>query len=280
MTIRFDSPRFPAAPTTSKTDRPAREATDAVDQKRAAQLALGEVLKKSSEAAKAFGDSLTARFDEARKDSARKEVAQIRETIKALKRMMLLLGGSKGLAKQLQQLARSLASASEVLNETGNATSSSNLADGVLYTESGLAANAGPRQESAQADAQAQQDAKAAASDAEGELKNLAAQDKTESEQAADEDTPLPVGKLMATFSSDDLQQSGQHKADADLLAKALRELNLLVAAAKAAHQKRDREDRKRFEEIDENLKLAEKNMLALSVAAVAMPQVSLSIRI
>lgn len=272
MTIRLDSPRLPAA-----SGRPARQTPDAAEQKRAAQLALGAVLKKSSEAAKAFGDSLTARFDEARKDSARKEVEQIRETVKMLKRMMLLLGGSKGLAKQLQQLARSLASASEVLNETGEGPLATNLADGVLYTESGLTAHTGQRQEAAESAAQAQQESQAAAAEAEGELNSLA---QTQSEQATDEDTQSRPGKLVATFASDDLQKSGQQNADAELLAKALRELNLLVAAAKATDQKRDHEDQKRFDEIDENLKLAEKNMLALSGAALAVPPVSLSIRI
>lgn len=273
MTIRFDTPKFPAA----SSGNASRPSAVPAEQKPVAQVAFGEALK-SGEAAKAFGDSLTARFDEARKDSARQEVEQIRETVKMLKRMMLLLGGSKGLAKQLQQLARSLASASSVLNEAAENTSSKNLADGFLYTESGLTANAEQRQETSDSDAQGHQEARAIAADAEGALNNLVAQGRAESEQATDDDMPPRPGKPVATVDQDDLQRSGQQKADAELLAKTLRELNLLVAAAKAAHDTRDREDRKRFDEIDENLKLAEKNLLALSVAAV--PQMSLSIRI
>src|SRR5690554_1411481 len=129
MVIRFDrlpQPPFAVVPT----------------QKSVGQQTLGLALKKAGQAARAFGDSLSAQVDEARKAAAREQVAQIRERIRMLKSLILLFGGSKALLRELKQLAGALASASEVLKDSGSGGSaSSGLAQGALYTEAGVPAS-------------------------------------------------------------------------------------------------------------------------------------------
>lgn len=274
MAIRFDFPSLaPKAPAARRSDEAAARTAQATaattDPKTAAQLTLGAALKKAGETARAFGDSLTTRFDEARKSSAREQVAQIRERIQMLKRLILLFGGSKALLRELKQLAGALASASEVLKEGGSGGSASaGLAQGALYTEAGVSASpppAAPAGDHAQASETAepsdeQREAEAQVAQAERELAALDA--KTDPQDpSADQDAPLP-----AAVPSDG--QQAQRRADADLLEKAVRELKALLALAKAAQRKADRDDQKRIEDIEEQLEQVERAVGELNAPA------------
>lgn len=275
MAIRFDFPSSVSKlPTVRRSDETASRSTQPAavdaDPKTAAQLTLGAALKRASETARAFGDSLTTRFDEARKSSAREQVAQIRERIQMLKRLILLFGGSKALLRELKQLAGALASASEVLKDSGSGGSaSSGLAQGALYTEAGVPASgappAAPAGDHAQASEMAessdeQREAEAQVAQAERELATLDAKADPQDPPATD-DAPT-----LAPASAD--SQQAQRRADADLLEKALRELKALLALAKAAQRKADRDDQKRIKDIEEQLEQVEQAVGELNTPA------------
>ena len=263
MAIRFDFPSSVSKlPTVRRSDETASRSTQPAavdaDPKTAAQLTLGAALKRSSETARAFGDSLTARFDEAR------------ERIQMLKRLILLFGGSKALLRELKQLAGALASASEVLKDSGGGGSaSSGLAQGALYTEAGVPASgappAAPAGDHAQASEMAessdeQREAEAQVTQAERELAALDAKADPQDPPATD-DAPT-----LAPASAD--SQQAQRRADADLLEKALRELKALLALAKAAQRKADRDDQKRIKDIEEQLEQVEQAVGELNAPA------------
>jgi hypothetical protein len=251
MAIRFDS--FPQPPAR----RLGAAAPQGAPEKVAAQLTLGAALKKANETARAFGDSLTAQVDEARKNNAREQVAQIRERIQMLKSLILLFGGSKALLRELKQLAGQLAAAAGVLKENGGeGVALASQTPGTLYTESAPATATGT--DSPEAVSQTDRsDDEALAVQAESDLAALSAPQAEPDEQSASDemDRPTPVFAL----SSPDPEQA-QRRADADLLEKALRELKALFAAAKAARRNgNDRDDQKRLKEIGEDLEQVEK---------------------
>lgn len=240
MVIRFD--RLPQPPV---------QRTDAVAppgpaEKNVVQQTLGLALKKAGQAARAFGDSLSAQVDEARKAAAREQVAQIRERIRMLKSLILLFGGSKALLRELKQLAGQLAAAASVLKESGGGEASA----GTLYTEraaSDAPAAAAPagQPDDATRVAQADRELASSATDA----------DPDDPSDAAEVERPASA----FAFGSPDPQQA-QRRADAELLEKALRELKALLAAAKAARRNRnDRDDQKRLKEIGDDLEQVEK---------------------
>lgn len=88
------------------TPRTAQAAVESDDAAPDVKQTIGAALKKAGEAASTFGGTLTARFDEARKNSAREQIAQVQQRIQMLKRMILLFGGSKALLRELKQLSR------------------------------------------------------------------------------------------------------------------------------------------------------------------------------
>lgn len=271
MIVRLDStPVLPKLPDARRLDEAEREVasrgtplTAAPVEAKTTQQSLGAILKKAGEEARAFGDSLSARFDEARKNSAREQVAQIRERIKMLKQLILLFGGSKALLRELKQLAGTLASAAGVLKEGGGGGSAASGAEGFLYTETGVSAETGqtgvPADGGSQADkseAQSepeQQAAEAFAAQAKSELASLKAEPHSPVEAQDKPQVSDPQPTLAFTPASGS-QQDAQRRADAEQLAKALSELKALVTAAKAAQRKRDREVQKRFAQIDEHV--------------------------
>ena len=272
MITRLDSIAvLPKLPDARRLDEAGREAASRgtpltaapVEAKASTQQSLGAILKKAGEEARAFGDSLTTRFDEARKNSAREQVAQIRERIKMLKQLILLFGGSKALLRELKQLAGTLASAADVLKEGGGGGSAASGAEGFLYTETGVPAETGktgvPADGGSQTDMSEvrseseQQAAQALAAQAKSELASLKAEPRSpvEAQDKPQVSDPKPT---LGFAPASGTQQDAQRRADAEQLAKALSELKALVAAAKAAQRKRDREDQKRFAQIDEHL--------------------------
>jgi len=271
MIVRLDStPVLPKLPDARRLDEAEREVasrgtplTAAPVEAKTTQQSLGAILKKAGEEARAFGDSLSARFDEARKNSAREQVAQIRERIKMLKQLILLFGGSKALLRELKQLAGTLASAAGVLKEGGGGGSAASGAEGFLYTETGVSAKTGqtgvPADGGSQSDkseAQSepeQQAAEALAAQAKSELASLKVKSNGQIE-AQDKPQVFDPQPTLAFAPVSGSQQDAQRRADAEQLAKALSELKALVTAAKAAERKRDREDQKRFAEIDEHV--------------------------
>jgi hypothetical protein len=265
MAIRFDSPSpILKAPVARRGDEAASRNTPTsaatADPKSAAQLTLGAALKKAGETARAFGDSLTTRFDEARKSSAREQVAQIRERIQMLKRLILLFGGSKALLRELKQLAGALAAAADVLKGGGGGGSASaGLEQGALYTEAGVPAsgaspaaqtnNGSPGSEAAESSDE-QREAEALAAQAESELAALGAKADPQDPPATDDAPTLAPAPVDG--------QQAQRRADADLLEKALRELKVLLALAKSAQRKADRDDQKRIKDIEEQVEQVE----------------------
>lgn len=286
MIVRLDSiPVLPKLPDARRLDEAEREVATRgtaltaapVEAKTSTQQSLGAVLKKAGEEARAFGDSLTARFDEARKNSAREQVAQIRERIKMLKQLILLFGGSKALLRELKQLAGTLASAADVLKEGGGGGSAASGAEGFLYTETGIPAETGKTGVPADGGSQTymneaqsepeQQAAQVLAVQAKSELVSLKAEpqspvEATDKPQVSDPQPTLAFAPVSGN------QQDAQRRADAEQLAKALSELKALVTAAKAAQRKRDRDDQKRFAEIDEHLEQIGAAVHALSEPA------------
>ena len=264
MAIRFDSPSpILKAPVARRGDESASRNTQTAaataDPKSAAQLTLGAALKKAGETARAFGDALTTRFDEARKSSAREQVAQIRERIQMLKRLILLFGGSKALLRELKQLAGALAAAADVLKDGGGGGSASaGLEQGALYTEAGAPASGAPTAAQTEdgspgseaAESSDEREAEALAAQAESELAALGAKAAPQDPSATD-DAPT-----LAPAPADG--QQAQRRADADLLEKALRELKALLALAKSAQRKADRDDQKRIKDIEEQVEQVE----------------------
>ena len=264
MAIRFDSPSpILKAPVARRGDESASRNTQTAaataDPKSAAQLTLGAALKKAGETARAFGDALTTRFDEARKSSAREQVAQIRERIQMLKRLILLFGGSKALLRELKQLAGALAAAADVLKDGGGGGSASaGLEQGALYTEAGVPASGAPTAAQTEdgspgseaAESSDEREAEALAAQAESELAALGAKADPQDPPATD-DAPT-----LASAPAD--SQQAQRRADADLLEKALRELKALLALAKSAQRKADRDDQKRIKDIEEQVEQVE----------------------
>lgn len=246
MAIRFEA----ATPPTSPVRKVENATPQAPAEQTLGQQTLGMVLKKASESARAFGDSLTARLDEARKASAREQVAQVRERIQMLKRLILLFGASKALVRELKQLAGQLAAAADVLNEGGGSrSSSSGLELGSLYTEGGTPTPTASPATTPQAD---QAEGEVLAAEAESDLTTPA-----QAEGRADDDMAQRPAAPVLVFNTD--PQQAQRNADAEQLEKAVRELKALYAMAKASRRNRDRDDQRRLKEIGEHLEQAEK---------------------
>lgn len=224
---------------------------------------IGAALKKAGEAASTFGGTLTARFDEARKNSAREQIAQVQQRIQMLKRMILLFGGSKALLRELKQLAGTLATAAKTLKEDGNSTNTATF----IYNETGAPPNqhgmpteAPTPSDTSMPGSNKQQEAQAFTGQVQRELADSA----SSSEEEEEEEASNPQSSSLATLAPAGSQQSQRH-ADAKLLAETLRELKALVAAAKAAQRKPDREDQKHINEIDKHLEKVEQAIGSLN---------------
>ncbi|GEM_PF-7056377 len=245
------------------TPRTAQAAVESDDAAPDVKQTIGAALKKAGEAASTFGGTLTARFDEARKNSAREQIAQVQQRIQMLKRMILLFGGSKALLRELKQLAGTLATAAKTLKEDGNSTNTATF----IYNETGAPPNqhgmpteAPAPSDTSMPESNKQQEAQAFTGQVQRELADSA----SSSEEEEEEEASNPQSSSLATLAPAGSQQSQRH-ADAKLLAETLRELKALVAAAKAAQRKPDREDQKHINEIDKHLEKVEQAIGSLN---------------
>ncbi len=241
------------------TPRTAQAAVESDDAAPDVKQTIGAALKKAGEAASTFGGTLTARFDEARKNSAREQIAQVQQRIQMLKRMILLFGGSKALLRELKQLAGTLATAAKTLKEDGNSTNTATF----IYNETG----APPNQHGMPTEAPAPSDTSMPESNKQQEAQAFTGQVQREladSASSSEEEASNPQSSSLATLAPAGSQQSQRH-ADAKLLAETLRELKALVAAAKAAQRKPDREDQKHINEIDKHLEKVEQAIGSLN---------------
>lgn len=241
------------------TPRTAQAAVESDDAAPDVKQTIGAALKKAGEAASTFGGTLTARFDEARKNSAREQIAQVQQRIQMLKRMILLFGGSKALLRELKQLAGTLATAAKTLKEDGNSTNTATF----IYNETG----APPNQHGMPTEAPAPSDTSMPESNKQQEAQAFTGQVQREladSASSSEEEASNPQSSSLATLAPAGSQQSQRH-ADAKLLAETLRELKALVAAAKAAQRKPDREDQKHINEIDKHLEKVEQTIGSLN---------------
>ncbi len=243
------------------TPRTAQAAVESDDAAPDVKQTIGAALKKAGEAASTFGGTLTARFDEARKNSAREQIAQVQQRIQMLKRMILLFGGSKALLRELKQLAGTLATAAKTLKEDGNSTNTATF----IYNETG----APPNQHGMPTEAPAPSDTSMPGSNKQQEAQAFTGQVQRELADSAssseeEEEASNPQSSSLATLAPAGSQQSQRH-ADAKLLAETLRELKALVAAAKAAQRKPDREDQKHINEIDKHLEKVEQAIGSLN---------------
>ncbi|MCQ4241698.1 hypothetical protein [Stutzerimonas stutzeri] len=241
------------------TPRTAQAAVESDDAAPDVKQTIGAALKKAGEAASTFGGTLTARFDEARKNSAREQIAQVQQRIQMLKRMILLFGGSKALLRELKQLAGTLATAAKTLKEDGNSTNTATF----IYNETG----APPNQHGMPTEAPAPSDTSMPESNKQQEAQAFTGQVQREladSASSSEEEASNPQSSSLATLAPAGSQQSQRH-ADAKLLAETLRELKALVAAAKAAQHKPDREDQKHINEIDKHLEKVEQAIGSLN---------------
>lgn len=241
------------------TPRTAQAAVESDDAAPDVKQTIGAALKKAGEAASTFGGTLTARFDEARKNSAREQIAQVQQRIQMLKRMILLFGGSKALLRELKQLAGTLATAAKTLKEDGNSTNTATF----IYNETG----APPNQHGMPTEAPAPSDTSMPESNKQQEAQAFTGQVQREladSASSSEEEASNPQSSSLATLAPAGSQQSQRH-ADAKLLAETLHELKALVAAAKAAQRKPDREDQKHINEIDKHLKKVEQAIGSLN---------------
>lgn len=241
------------------TPRTAQAAVESDDAAPDVKQTIGAALKKAGEAASTFGGTLTARFDEARKNSAREQIAQAQQRIQMLKRMILLFGGSKALLRELKQLAGTLATAAKTLKEDGNSTNTA----AFIYNETG----APPNQHGMPTEAPAPSDTSMPESNKQQEAQAFTGQvqhELADSASSSEEEASNPQSSSLATLAPAGSQQSQRH-ADAKLLAETLRELKALVAAAKAAQRKPDREDQKHINEIDKHLEKVEQAIGSLN---------------
>lgn len=243
------------------TPRTAQAAVESDDAAPDVKQTIGAALKKAGEAASTFGGTLTARFDEARKNSAREQIAQVQQRIQMLKRMILLFGGSKALLRELKQLAGTLATAAKTLKEDGNSTNTATF----IYNETGAPPNqhgmpteAPAPSDTSMPESNKQQEAQAFTGQVQRELADSASSSEEE------EEASNPQSSSLATLAPAGSQQSQRH-ADAKLLAETLHELKALVAAAKAAQHKPDREDQKHINEIDKHLEKVEQAIGSLN---------------
>lgn len=245
------------------TPRTAQAAVESDDAAPDVKQTIGAALKKAGEAASTFGGTLTARFDEARKNSAREQIAQVQQRIQMLKRMILLFGGSKALLRELKQLAGTLATAAKTLKEDGNSTNTTTF----IYNETG----APPNQHGMPTEAPASTDTSMQESNKQQEAQAFTGQvqhELADSASSSEEEASNPQSSSLATLAPAGSQQSQRHAdadADAKLLAETLRELKALVAAAKAAQRKPDREDQKHINEIDKHLEKVEQAIGSLN---------------
>jgi len=241
------------------TPRTAQAAVESDDAAPDVKQTIGAALKKAGEAASTFGGTLTARFDEARKNSAREQIAQVQQRIQMLKRMILLFGGSKALLRELKQLAGTLATAAKTLKEDGNSTNTATF----IYNETG----APPNQHGMPTEAPAPSDTSMPESNKQQEAQAFTGQVQREladSASSSEEEASNPQSSSLATLAPAGSQQSQRH-ADAKLLAETLHELKALVAAAKAAQRKPDREDQKHINAIDKHLEKVEQAIGSLN---------------
>lgn len=241
------------------TPRTAQTAVESDDAAPDVKHTIGAALKKAGEAASTFGGTLTARFDEARKNSAREQIAQVQQRIQMLKRMILLFGGSKALLRELKQLAGTLATAAKTLKEDGNSTNTATF----IYNETG----APPNQHGMPTEAPAPSDTSMPESNKQQEAQAFTGQvqhELADSASSSEEEASNPQSSSLATLAPAGSQQSQRH-ADAKLLAETLRELKALVAAAKAAQHKPDREDQKHINAIDKHLEKVEQAIGSLN---------------
>lgn len=253
----------------ASTSRIAQAAVESDESTPDVRQTLGAALKKTGEAAHAFGSALSTRFDEARKNSAREQVSQVHQRIQMLKRMILLFGGSKALLRELKQLAGTLATAAKVLNEGGNGMNTPTFTyseTGTLPSQPGMPTDSPDT--SSMPESNEQQQAQTLTAQVQQELADQQASAEEENE---DEEAPHPQPTSFDAQPPAGSRQSQRH-SDAKLLAEALRELKALVAAAKAAQRKPDREDQKDLSKIDRDLKQVEQSISSLNATTAPMP--------
>lgn len=254
--------------------------------------ALGKTLESAFQAAKALGDALATRLGDARKDNARQKVAQIRQeidTLKKIMRMIMLFGGkvSESLLRQLRELARSLSEAASVLKE-GAAESSPfvGVSDAANYsaTDAMPSATAEDNARDGSDGATPMADAGSGTRQPE-EVTALARNEPTaryptreeEKNGKADTGSEQPVRALVA---APDNRRETERRSDAELIKEALRELKALVAMAKAARHK-DHDSDKLLKDITKHLRQVDEAAGAMSIPSPTMPvAVGISVRV
>ena len=248
-------------------------------------------MRKMSRALKAQNQAVA----EARKDEARQRIERIRQQIKQLMMLVAAMGGlaSKGVLRQIEQLARSLGQAASVLKEGGGGAD--------LIGSASAAQEAGGEESTASAGSQsvsvetvAQDDAQnEAAQEGDAVVDTLAASAASVAADEADvgaEDAAtqaaLASGQAAVAQGEEDLQSDAeeapraeqvmskrtereQRREDAELMRKAVRELKALLALVKASLGPGDEDSDKQVKRINQDIQASEKAAQSLSSGAV-----------
>ncbi|WP_437882750.1 hypothetical protein [Pseudomonas sp. LRF_L74] len=219
------------------------------------QVSFSDTLRERLKAARKVGSALRARMaqvQEARKEAARQRIEQLRERIRMLK--MLAVGGlaSKGMLREIQQLARELGQAASVLKE-GSLSIASAAAD-----SSGAEADAGAvvsgADESATDVSDGTQPNSSAEPDTEATATRRQSADTDEQAEASDNDVDAAVREAFAAAQSNRTDDSRQRRADGESVQRALRELKGLLAMVRGSLQSGDKASKRLVEDIQEQM--------------------------
>ncbi len=272
-----------AARQTVRTAVPARSAAQAEQASESpARMSLSERsrerLLSAAKATRSFSAALRE-ADSAKKEAARRRIEDIKERIKMLR--MLVSGGlaSKGVLREIRELAKALGQAAKVLGDSGGDTKQAGGGEGAAPATAASAEQSGLQGDAASLPQGATQE------------DDTDQQPEATTEEGVDEAASRTAMTLKLYL--ENLQQARQDEqpnaaearqrgADAELIEDAVRRLKALLALVKSVRDTSDPDSRKRISEIKEQLDDSEKiaRGLGSSLPAASLPGTSVSISV
>lgn len=226
---------------------------------------------------------------EARKEEARQRIERIREQIKQLMMLVAAMGGlaSKGVLRQIEQLARSLGQAASVLKEGGGGADLVGSA-GAAQDPGGEGAAASGSSLTVSVETAAQNDAQNQTPQEGDAAANVASAEAVEADVSAEDaaaQAGLVPGQAAAAQGEDGEQAAAadaeeaqraeqvaarrtereQRREDAELIRKAVRELKALLALVQASMGPADEDSDKQVKRINQEIQASEKAAQSLS---------------
>ncbi|MCQ4294098.1 hypothetical protein NAU58_00785 [Pseudomonas stutzeri] len=270
-----------AARHTARTGVPARSAAEAEQVSESPSRTLlnersRERLLSAAKATRSLSNSMRE-ADSAKKEAARRRIEDIKERIKMLR--MLVSGGlaSKGVLREIRELAKALGQAAKVLGDSGGDTKQAGTGEGAAPATAGSAEQSGLQGEAASLPQEAAQEDDA---DKQPEATKEDGVDEAASRTAMTLKLYLENLQQARQDEQPSAAETRQRGADAELIEDAVRRLKALLALVKSVRDTDDPDSRERISEVKAQLDDSEKIARGLGSGFAAAPLSGVSVSI